>query len=180
MPAQPPILAEAYASVALAVHGIFHMERVYHFLMKRAWDVVKNYKQKQKNEKKGKSAKSSSSASGTTTPPGSSSGSDDSEDEKLNPSVGWLLMCSSYDTLCRGHISEAEEQISRCCEIYLKRGNISLWFEGQFAIVYTHVLRGEYFVAQQLLSCIPDGPIQDPLIRWWKGALTLCCKVSWI
>eukprot|EP01096_Ripella_sp_DP13-Kostka_P014245 TRINITY_DN6374_c0_g2_i1.p1 TRINITY_DN6374_c0_g2~~TRINITY_DN6374_c0_g2_i1.p1 ORF type:complete len:566 (-),score=199.35 TRINITY_DN6374_c0_g2_i1:189-1886(-) len=98
--------------------------------------------------------------------------------DDVDHSMGWLLLCSSYDLLCGGKFVEALDHMERCCNNYMYSGHISSWYEAKLLIVYTHLIRREFHLAFKTISSIPPHPAPDFVLRWARLANFLWCYVS--
>jgi len=149
---KPPVLAEVYATVAIAFYGLLGMRKAYKYLMGKAWNIVETVQEEKPN------------------------GSFDTS--SLDKSKAYLLFLSSYGSLCKGNLDEVREQIQHGCDLFLKEGNKNMFFQGQFFISYTHFLKGNFFTAMQILKSIEVCNLGDPRVSWWRELLIICCKLS--
>ena len=143
---KPPLLAEVYATIAVAFYGLLKMPKAYQYLMGKAWNIVDNFKEK--------------------------------SDEEAS-SEAYLLFLSSYGSLCAGDLRKVQNQIQKGCDLFLKKGNKNMFFQGQFFISYTHFLRGNYFTTMKIMNSIEVCNLGDPRISWWQAVLIYGCKVSY-
>lgn len=145
---KPPVLAEVYATVAIAFYGLLKMPKAYQYLMGKAWNIVDNFKDGQPNS-----------------------------NSSVDNTKALLLFLSSYGSLCDGNLQQVQTQIQRGCDLFLKEGNKNMFFQGQFLISYTHFLRGNYFTTMQIMKSIEVCNLGDPRISWWRELLIISCKL---
>ena len=147
---KPPLLAEVYATIAMAFYGLLKMPKAYQYLMGKAWHIVDNFKNEEMHE----------------------------EESSVDNTKAYLLFLSSYGNLCDGKLLKVQSQIQRACDLFLKKGNKHMFFQGQFYSSYIHFLRGNYFTTMQIMKSLDVCNLGDPRISWWREVLLICCKVS--
>mmetsp|Transcript_17567 Transcript_17567/g.68137 ORF Transcript_17567/g.68137 Transcript_17567/m.68137 type:complete len:825 (-) Transcript_17567:73-2547(-) len=147
---KPPLLAEVYATVGVALYGLCSMPTAYKHFLAKAWDIVN------KNME-------------TRSTDGSNS---------VDSTIAYLLFLSSYGTLCEGNLKQAEAQIVESMALFRKKGKNSMWKYGQFLLAYTSFLRGDYRRSIMLIDRTDMTGEDDPRILWWKEVVLGCCKLG--
>ena len=146
---KPPVLAEVYATIAIAFYGLLSMPKAYHHLMNKAWAIVNTCQEEDKKK------------------------------DSVDNTIAYLLLLSSYGTLCSGNLIQVQTQIQHACELFEKKGNMNMFFQGQFVMAYTHFLRGDCQTAVQLITAVDVSKLRDdPRISWWRALVLIGCQVS--
>lgn len=147
---KPPLLAEVYATVGVALYGLCSMPTAYKHFLAKAWDIVNMNMD-------------------THSTDGSNS---------VDSTIAYLLFLSSYGTLCEGNLKQAEAQIVESMALFRKKGKNSMWKYGQFLLAYTSFLRGDYRRSITLIDRTDMSGEDDPRILWWKEVVLGCCKLG--
>lgn len=160
VPGTSPLLAEIYGSIALASLGFFKLQKVHDFLMEKAWNILLYHKALISSD------------------PSAPGYEDRFSEENLQPSIGWLLLCGSYNLLCQGKVFEVDEQMKKCALIFQSQGNNAFWEESFVLSIYVQLLKNDILLAKRLFEHLNTCKLSsDPVACWARDCVELSIKL---